>query len=142
VPINDDQFIPVDQTEGMEPFSFETIHCETSQTWTNVSDVLHFFSDGSDRILLSNESSGFRHLYLLSPDASEGWKTQQITSGTWQVEANDVLKVDEERQLVFFMGNRSSPLEKHLYCASFASPYASPIIQSLFLFSLDHPLFV
>ena len=132
LPINDDQFIPIDQNETMEPFFFETIHCETSETWVNVSDVLHFFSDGSNRIILSNESTGFRHLYLLSPDASGGWKTQQITSGAWQVEANDVLKVDEERQLVFFMGNRSSPLEKHLYCASFASSHLSHTVQFVF----------
>ncbi|KAI4458580.1 protease family s9bc dipeptidyl-peptidase iv-related [Holotrichia oblita] len=44
-----------------------------------------------------------------------------LTQGNWEVLAQDIW-VDEERQLVYFMGLRETPLEKHLYVVSLKRP--------------------
>ncbi|KAG8256012.1 dipeptidylpeptidase [Homalodisca vitripennis] len=44
-----------------------------------------------------------------------------LTSGEWEVLGWN-LWVDEERQLVYFMGLRETPLEKHLYVVSLRRP--------------------
>lgn len=44
-----------------------------------------------------------------------------MTSGDWEV-VKKPLWVDTERQLVYFLGMRESPLEKHLYVVSLRRP--------------------
>lgn len=48
-----------------------------------------------------------------------GTTTRALTGGEWQVDS-DFVVVDMKHQLVYFMGTKDSPLEKHLYVASFA----------------------
>ena len=118
------------------------LHSEVTNLWVNVTDVWHWFSDGSDRVILASElcgqnasvesaqspgspasshSSGsnkMRHLYLLTPETKYSYAKRAITEGEhWQVDAN-MLVVDEKRELVYFMGTKDSPLESHLYVAS------------------------
>lgn len=49
------------------------------------------------------------------------FKKVALTSGDWEVLARSVW-VDEEHDLVFFLGMRESPLEKHLYAVSLLRP--------------------
>lgn len=44
-----------------------------------------------------------------------------LTTGEWEV-VKRPLWIDMERQLVYFMGLRESPLEKHLYVVSLRRP--------------------
>lgn len=44
-----------------------------------------------------------------------------LTSGEWEVLGKN-LWVDSARQLVYFLGLRESPLEKHLYVVSLRRP--------------------
>jgi dipeptidyl-peptidase 9 len=44
-----------------------------------------------------------------------------LTSGEWEVLGRS-LWVDPDRQLVYFLGLRESPLEKHLYVVSLRRP--------------------
>lgn len=44
-----------------------------------------------------------------------------LTSGDWEVLGHNIW-VNEERQLVYFVGLRESPLEKHLYVVSLERP--------------------
>ncbi|MCX7618102.1 S9 family peptidase [Tepidiforma sp.] len=81
---------------------------EHQEPWINLAGETIFLADG--RILWSSERSGFRHLYLLSPD---GALERQLTSGEWMV--TSVLGVDEARGLAYFAATRESPLERHLY---------------------------
>lgn len=94
----------------------------------------------------ASEETGFRHLYLmtsllashsngtLSSDVEEdpsvpGEITMPaiilsqvaLTYGEWEVLGRQMW-VDEERQLVYFMALRESPLEKHLYVVSLSRP--------------------
>jgi dipeptidyl-peptidase-4 len=50
------------------------------------------------------------HLYRIN-----GSQWTALTSGPWQV--RDVIGLDEKRGLVWFTGNRETPLEQHIYSA-------------------------
>jgi hypothetical protein len=86
-----------------------------------ITDLLHFFEDGSGRVLIGSEVSGFRHLYLLTPNDDENgdrYTSRPVTAGdNWLVDT-DMLEVDEEKGFVYFTGTKDSPLEAHLYVAS------------------------
>jgi dipeptidyl-peptidase-4 len=87
----------------------QTVLTENDKYWINLSSDLHFLSDGR-RFLWSSERSGFRHLYLY--DLS-GKQVAQLTRGDWEVE--NVAKVDEQAQAVFFTSTQKSPIERHFY---------------------------
>jgi dipeptidyl-peptidase-4 len=87
----------------------ETVLTENDKYWINLSNDLHFFS-GGQRFLWSSERSGFRHLYLY--DLS-GKQVAQLTHGDWEVE--NVAKVDEQAQAVFFTSTQQNPIERHFY---------------------------
>lgn len=59
--------------------------------------------------LWASERSGFMHLYLYNGSDC----IKQITNGDWVVE--DVCGVDLVKEIVYFVGNRESCLEKHLF---------------------------
>ena len=59
--------------------------------------------------------SGYRHLYYIDPRANA---VRTITQGQWQVDTS-CFGVDETNQLVYFMGTKDTPLESHLYVASY-----------------------
>ncbi len=86
-----------------------TLFSEEQPRFTNLSRNFRPLKDGS--LLWSSERSGFNHLYR--------WKDgdwTQLTSGDWVV--GSVMGVDEERGLVWFTGNRETPLENHVYRTS------------------------
>jgi dipeptidyl-peptidase-4 len=85
---------------------------ETDKYWINVSNDLHFLSDGK-RFLWSSERTGFRHLYLYN---IEGKQLAQLTHGDWEVTHLD--GVDETAGKIYFTGTEKSVLERHLYQAS------------------------
>lgn len=77
--------------------------------WINVTDDLYFLKDGK-RFLWSNESTGYRHLYLYGLD---GKQLTQLTKGEWEVAGVDAL--DEVKGTVYFTSTEKSPMERHLY---------------------------
>lgn len=79
---------------------------ETARSWINLSNNFHALKDGS--FLWWSEKSGHGHLYRVS-----GAKWTALTNGDWEV--RDVVGVDEEKGLVYFTGNRETPLEQQLY---------------------------
>lgn len=81
---------------------------ESSATWINLSNNFRPLKDGS--FLWWSEKTGHGHLYRIRGD-----KWTPLTSGDWDV--RDVLGVDEARGLVFFSGNRETPLEQQVYSA-------------------------
>ena len=82
---------------------------DTSQTWINLHDDLHFLK-GLPGFIWSSEADGFRHLYLYGLD---GRLIRRLTAGPWAVDA--LKAVDEELGLVYFTAAEVSPEEKHLY---------------------------
>ncbi|MCX2779543.1 S9 family peptidase [Microbulbifer thermotolerans] len=82
---------------------------ETSDTWVNLHDDLHFLKD-SDSFIWSSERDGYKHLYLYD---LKGKLLRQLTEGDWAVD--ELSAVDEERALLYFTGRKDTPLERHLY---------------------------
>jgi dipeptidyl-peptidase 9 len=52
---------------------------------------------------------------------SPAGQTLQLTSGQWQVE-DKLLEVDLARKVIYFVGTKDGPLEKHLYAVSMEQP--------------------
>jgi dipeptidyl-peptidase 4 len=86
--------------------SSKILFSETSKSWINLHDNLRVLKDGS--LLWSSERDGYSHLYRLSAG-----KWTQLTKGPWMV--RDVAGLDEAKGLIFFTGNRETPIEQQLY---------------------------
>lgn len=82
---------------------------ETAKSWINLSNNFHPLRDNS--FLWWSEKTGHGHLYRVQ---SERWTP--LTRGDWEV--RDVVGVDEAKGLVYFTGNRETPLEQQLYATS------------------------
>ena len=97
-----------------------TVLQETSRDWINLHDMFRpLESAGRDYeggFVWASERTGFRHLYLHGRD---GRLLRPLTEGEWMVD--NVVGTDEERELVYFTGNRESSLERHLYSVSLGS---------------------
>lgn len=122
------------------------IWSQTARTWVNVNDILEFIevSDTQVTFIWASEETGFRHLYLVTSllqqkdQCSNGMLKSTdnlnrtfleprivskfaLTSGEWEVLGRN-LWVDKSKKLVYFLGLRETPLEKHLYVVSLTQP--------------------
>ncbi|KAJ3322764.1 dipeptidylpeptidase [Blyttiomyces sp. JEL0837] len=115
---------------------------EYSPIWINITDTVHFLrgnDDGATEFIWASERTGFRHLYhfIVEEDLpgihGEVSRPQQhiyqITSGPWQV-VDSPIWVDMATRLVFFMGKLDTPLESHLYVASFVPDVVAKVDSS------------
>ncbi len=85
---------------------------EKADPWINLHSDLHTI-EATGEFTWSSERSGFRHLYLYAPD---GRLIRQLTSGEWPAEAT--VELDERGGQLYFVGWRTSPLERHLFRVS------------------------
>ncbi len=86
-----------------------TVLTERAKNWINLSNNFRALKDGS--FLWWSEKTGHGHLYHV-----RGGKWTALTGGPWEV--RDIVGVDEAQGLVYFTGNRETPLEQQLYAAS------------------------
>jgi len=82
---------------------------EEQPCWVDVKEGIYFFRN-SKLFLCLSDKSGWRHLYLYD---LEGKLIRQLTDGKWAVRR--VIRVDEGRELVYFIASEKSSLESHLY---------------------------
>ncbi len=82
---------------------------ETAKYYIEINDDLTFLKDNQSFIWKS-EQDGWYHLYRYD---MQGKLINQITKGEFEVK--EVLGVDEENGLVYFMSTEESPFERHLY---------------------------
>ncbi len=112
---------PVTGGESRQLFS------ERSDTWVDLHDDLYFLPERQE-ILWSSERSGHNHLYLYDYG---GILKGPVTGGDWDVTgggAPAVRGIDERRGRVYFMANRKTPLERHLYVTDLdAGPGREPV---------------
>ncbi|CAH1971216.1 unnamed protein product [Acanthoscelides obtectus] len=122
----------------------QVIYSQESNIWINVHDILHFLpsSDNNEvQFIWASEESGYRHLYLITAQImpymngiAEGSEPMDyvflqpkilsktaLTLGDWEVMGQEIW-VDSEKQLVYFMGLKETPLEKHMYVVSLRRP--------------------
>ncbi|MDR0981934.1 MAG: S9 family peptidase [Culturomica sp.] len=69
-----------------------------------------FFLDNGTEFVVSNEKSGFMHLYLYSMTGNE---KMPLTKGGFDV--TDFYGYDKTRKVFYYSSYEESPLEKHLY---------------------------
>jgi len=129
---------PIDKSSS----PLQVIYTETSTTWVNVHDILSFIelNDTSCTFLWASEETGYRHLYLVtsslgtepingmadpSPMLTEEITLSDrvinkvtLTRGEWEVLSKGVW-IDRKQGLVYFVGLKETPLEKHLYAVSY-----------------------
>ncbi|CAG8434850.1 12884_t:CDS:10 [Ambispora gerdemannii] len=124
----------------------EVIFEERNHIWINVTEIYYFFNEDDNqslnnnttttnkhesswphlkssrtKLIVSSERSGFRHLYLVTKPSihSPNYHVRAITCGEWPV-IDRPIYVDTRRELVYFMARKDTPLETHLYVASFS----------------------
>jgi dipeptidyl-peptidase 4 len=99
---------------------------ERSDSWIELNDNLTLLG-ASRQFIWASSRSGFQHLYLYDWN---GTLIRPLTTGDWLVtgdnDTHGMRGVDEKRGLVYFLANKESPLERHLYSASLTDP-AAPI---------------
>jgi dipeptidyl-peptidase-4 len=91
---------------------------ERSSSWVDLNDELTFLKK-SARFIWASSRSGYLHLYLYDLN---GKLIRPLTSGEWSLIGDGdgaVRGVDEQLGLVYFIANQETPLERHLYAASF-----------------------
>lgn len=66
--------------------------------------------DGGRKFLYLSERDGYQHIYLFN---REGSLERQLTSGEWDV--RQLIGVDEENDVVYFISSADSPMERQLY---------------------------
>ncbi len=96
---------------------------ESSDTWVNLHDDLHFLTT-SDDFIWASERDGFKHLYVFN---RKGKMQRQLTQGDWVVDS--VEAIDENAGLVYFTGRKDTPLERHLYSVPLAGGKITRISQ-------------
>ncbi|XP_047119036.1 dipeptidyl peptidase 9 [Schistocerca piceifrons] len=134
----------IDKPPAAPSPAVRVIYTQHSDIWINVNELLYFFPTNEDsevRFIWASEETGFRHLYFITAHVSgvsngiddaldtientflQARVSQKIalTSGDWEVLGRSIW-VDPDRQLVYFLGLRESPLEKHLYVVSLRRP--------------------
>lgn len=127
----------------------QTILSQVASTWLNVHDILEFIELTENQVtfIWASEETGFRHLYLVTSLLKPQQQTENctngssnpidnikpvlcepqivskiaLTSGDWEVLGRNIW-VDKKKKLVYFLGLRETPLEKHLYVVSLSQP--------------------
>ncbi|CAG0900196.1 unnamed protein product [Darwinula stevensoni] len=113
------------ETESSLPDPLVFLHLESPTSYLNsrlvcpkVDGVVRFIESWPRDIIYSTEQSGYQHLYFASCGQENSVRTRQLTKGPWVVMAEEIW-VDEEKNLIYFLANKDTPLEKHLYVASY-----------------------
>ncbi len=86
-----------------------TLLSETSKTWINLNDDLHFLKR-QDAFVWASERSGNKHLYLYTLD---GKLRHAISAGQWNIDS--LLGVDERLGIVYVDSNRDFVPDRQIY---------------------------
>lgn len=100
-----------------------TVLTETSDYWIRLHHSLRFLK-GQEAFVWTSDRSGFRHLGLYN---YQGKLLRIITQGEWEVA--QLLGVDEGNNKIYFLANKNTPLERHLYSASLTDGNSTEIKQ-------------
>jgi dipeptidyl-peptidase-4 len=76
-----------------------------------------YFTHESNKFIWMSQRDGWTHLYLYNTD---GKMLKRLTKGDWLV--TQYLGFDKKGENVFFVGTKSSPIERHLYKVNIKDP--------------------
>jgi dipeptidyl-peptidase-4 len=88
---------------------------ETSQSWINIHDLFYTLKKTPTHFIWASERTGFMHLELY--DLNSGQLLKSLTNGDWIVQR--IVDIDEENSIIYFLANRETPLEIHLYSVNY-----------------------
>jgi dipeptidyl-peptidase-4 len=88
--------------------SLKEVYRETSKTYVDVTDDLHFLSNGSG-FVLTHEQSGWNHVYFVPMSG----KPRALTSGNWDVVG--VAGIDEKNKRVVFTAAKTAPEDQDVW---------------------------
>ncbi|MBL7938741.1 MAG: S9 family peptidase [Flavobacteriales bacterium] len=97
---------------AMAKLTAKEIYRETSKTYIEVTDDLHFLSDGKGYVL-THEQSGWNHIYL----GPNGGSPRAITTGEWDVVS--VIGIDEKGKRVIFSAAKTAPENQEIWSVGF-----------------------
>lgn len=111
----------------------QTILEEKSESYVReaTDDKWHFLPEGKGFIWLS-EKDGFQHIYH---HASDGSLIRQLTTGSFEV--SEIVGVDEENELIYFLSTEDSPFERHLYKINFKGKKKEKLTQTAGMHSIS-----
>ncbi|MEN9739396.1 MAG: hypothetical protein RLZZ318_1432, partial [Bacteroidota bacterium] len=90
----------------------KVIYSETNDKYVEVVDWT--FTEGPLKAFFTSEKSGYKHLYAL--DAQN--QVVALSSGSWEID--QVLGIDQVKQVVYFTSGKDNPSERQLYVLSIA----------------------
>ena len=76
--------------------------------WLENHGQIRFLKDG--KVVWISENSGYKHIWMSKHSGSRSWS---ITEGKWEV--SSIVHIDENDDLIYFIGNKESVFEKRLY---------------------------
>ncbi|CAF0912520.1 unnamed protein product [Rotaria sordida] len=88
---------------------------EISQSWINLHDLFHTLKKLPTQFIWASERTGYMHLELY--DLNTGKLIKSLTNGEWVVQR--IIDIDEENSIIYFLANRETPLEVHLYSVNY-----------------------
>ena len=89
---------------------------DRSDSWINLHDLFHPLKQTPGQFVWASERTGYMHLEVR--DYQTGQLTKTLTSGAWVVQR--IVDIDEGNSTIYFMANRETPLEIHLYSVNYA----------------------
>jgi dipeptidyl-peptidase-4 len=90
----------------------DVVYEEKNNTYIEIRDDLTYLKNGS-HFIITSEKSGFRHFYKVDLASKQ---VKPLTKGGF--ECNELVGLDEEKNLLYFLSNESSVLEQQLYSLS------------------------
>lgn len=103
------------QYDFLEKKSLKLLIEDSSQTWINLHDLFYTLKQTPNLFLWASEITGYMHLQLHDYDTGKLLKT--LTNGNWLVQR--IVDVDEKNSIIYFLANRETPLEVHLYSVNY-----------------------
>ncbi|CAF0789062.1 unnamed protein product [Adineta ricciae] len=103
------------QYDLRNPSKLKRLLEETSQSWINLHDLFYTLKNTPEQFIWASERTGFMHLELR--DLQTGKLIKLLTSGNWVVQ--QIVDIDETNSIVYFLANRETPLEVHLYSVNY-----------------------
>jgi len=88
---------------------------DQSQTWINLHDLFYTLKQTPTKFLWASERTGYMHLEL--HDFNTGQLIKSLTYGNWVVQR--LVDVDENNSIIYFLANRETPIEIHLYSVNY-----------------------
>jgi Dipeptidyl aminopeptidases/acylaminoacyl-peptidases len=92
--------------------SFKVLSEEDESGWLENHGQIKFLNDG--KIIWISEKSGFKHIWMSKHSGSRFWP---VTEGSWEV--SEIVHVDQELDIIYFIANKESIFEKRLYSIRF-----------------------